>query len=341
MPGRVGVTQARPQSEFANALEWVLSLPGKIMRSSRIVLVQDEDIAERLLPEVGFEGDDLVSCHVADGARIWSDFRLREEGYGALVIAANGMAPGDLSRTVQRLQELGNYRNLALLGLPLAQAGWKRLDRIEDVLTALGQQVGEDDRADDSLLRQVTNLSMELMTEAAASDFRLSATAAYAMLVEERLNDLAIRPIPGFQSLADFTQRRFLPAVRTCAAHRRRQETLAQRAAQFVSLFRSRVQTRIENQNARLLHSMEESISTQLRMQQLVEGLSVVALSYYALSLLHYLLAGLEHAFHGVPEVVILALLTPLVVAGMWLAVHRLKRRILGGAEPSGPGDRP
>lgn len=320
--------------DVARALDWMLDLPGKVVRATRIAVVGDEAAARALLPRFAFEENDLVSCHVGagegGGARIWSDFHLRYDGFGAVLVAANGMPASDLSRTVQRLQELGNYRNLALLGLPVAQRGWKVLDGIERELAALGQRVSSDDVTDDALLQEVTGLSMELMTEAAASDFRMSATEAYARLVEERLEDLAIRPCPGFLSLGDFTQRRFLPAIRTCAAHRRREDKLAQRTAQFISLFRSRVETRIENQNGRLLHSMEQSISTQLRLQQLVEGLSVVALSYYLIGLIGYVLKGVEKELPNVSAGLVTAILVPFVVLATWLAIHRMKARIFG-----------
>ena len=315
--------------DVAAALRWMMALPGKVVRATRMAIVSDEEAARALLPRFAFEQSDLVSCHVGGGARIWSDFHLREDGFGAVLVAANALRAGDLSRTVQRLQELGNYRNLALLGLPVAQRGWKVLDRVERELAALGERVGSCDVTDDALLREVTGLSMQLMTEAASSDFRMSATEAYARLVEERLEDLSIRPCPGFPSLADFTQRRFLPAVRTCAAHRRREQTLARRTAQFISLFRTRVETRIENQNGRLLHSMEKSITAQLRLQQLVEGLSVVALSYYGIGLLAYMLKGLEKTPLHLPASIVVGGLTPVVVLAMWLVIHRLKKRIL------------
>lgn len=327
--GRAGVGANDDDPRLATALADMGALPGKIMRATRITIVTDETAALALLPGFAFEAQDLVSCHVGGGARIWSDFRLREDGYGAVLVAANGMASGDLSRTVQRLQELGNYRNLALLGLPVAQRGWQVLDAVERKLATLSEAIAGADLTDDALLDEVTALSLDLMTEAAGSDFRLSATEAYATLVEERLGELAIVPIAGCPSLADFTQRRFLPAIRTCAAHRRRQETLAQRSAQFISLFRTRVETRIENQNARLLRSMEGAITTQLRLQQLVEGLSVVALSYYGIGLLSYMLKGLEKTAWHLPATMTIAVLTPLVVLAMWLAIHRLKRRIL------------
>lgn len=313
---------------------WAGRLPGKVIRSTHVLLVSDEAEAAAILPRIGFAEDDLVSCYIGSGAaraaRIWSDFRLREPGFGAVLVAANGMPPGDLTRTVQRLQELGNYRNLALLGLPVAREGWKALDRIEAMLGALIRNVARPDVSDDELLEEVSSLSMELISHATDCDYRMSATEAYARIVEERLADLNIRPCAGHLSLADFTQRRFLPAVRTCAAHRRRAEQLAQRTTQFVSLFRTRIDTRIENQNGRLLASMEHSASRQLRLQQLVEGLSVVAVSYYTLALLGKLLEGIEDYAPGVDVHLVTALMVPVVLALVWAALHHMKKRILG-----------
>lgn len=328
-----GGAAARPA--LTDALAWAGSLPGKVIRASRVLLVEDEAAALALLPELGFAADDLVTCHIGDApgekqARIWSDFRLREDGFGVILAAACGMAPGAFSRTLQRLQELGNYRNLALLGLPVAREGWRALDRIEAMLGETNRAVARPEVTDDDLLEDVTRLSMELVAQASASDFRMSATAAYATIVEERLAELNIAAIPGQVSLADFTQRRFLPAVRTCAAHRRRAEQLSQRTSQALALLRVRIETRIENQNGLLLASMERSASRQLRLQQLVEGLSVVAVSYYALGLIAKMLEGLEELSPRIHAHVATAALAPLVLAGVWLAIHRMKRRILG-----------
>jgi len=68
-----------------------------------------------------------------------------------------------------------------------------------------------------------------------------------------------------------------------------------------------------------------------LRLQQLVEGLSVVALSYYCVGLLGYMLKGAEDVFPRVPAPAMLGLITPLVVFAVWRAVHHLKERLLGG----------
>ena len=314
-------------------LAWAEAMPGEVIRATRITIVADEATAEQILPSMACSEPELVSCHIGPQAgqmRIWTDFRLRKDRYGRLLVAANGMSPPDLSRAVQRVQELGNYRNLALLGLPMAQGCWARLDAVEAAMGTLAGDVARPDITDDALLDRVSAQSLELMAITTTSGYRMSATAAYAQIVEERLAELAPRPIAGFLSLGDFTQRRLLPAVRTCAAHVRRETELGARADRFAALLRTRIETRIENQNARLLQSIEASAVMQLRLQQLVEGLSVVALSYYCVGLLGYVLKGAEDVFPKVPAPALLGVITPLVVFAVWRGVHHLKARLLG-----------
>jgi len=109
---------------------------------------------------------------------------------------------------------------------------------------------------DDDLLLALSRQTEQLVSIAAETDFRMSATAAYAVIVAERLEELQVQPISGFQSLADFTSRRFNPAVRTCAALTQRLALLNGRASQFTNLLRTRIETHIENQNGRLLASI-------------------------------------------------------------------------------------
>lgn len=315
---------------LASALGWAESQTGEVIRATRIHLAPNERAAKRLVARLDYLETDLVSCEIGKGVRIWSDFRIGADGLGAVVVAANGTSPGDLSRLVQRLQELGNYRNLALLGFPVAQAHWHELDRIEAALHDLAVDVTRTEIGDDALLERVTALSLELMKISAGSSYRMSATTAYAQLARERLSELAVVPLAGFPSLADFNARRLLPAVRTCSAHDRRCAELSERAARFAALLRTRIETRIEGQNAQLLKSMEQSASLQLRLQQLVEGLSVVALSYYLIGLNVYLLKGAEGYGLHLPVAALTALLVPATLLGTWWVLRRMKRRLLG-----------
>lgn len=323
-------------SPLSHALDWMAGLPGMVIRATRISVVADDRTAEDLLPQFAFIPGELVSCHVGHNltgrARLWSDFRLGSGRFGRLLVAANGTVPSDLSRVIQSMQELGNYRNLALLGLPEARAGWRELDRIERELVELSGEVARPEVSDEAMLERVCALSLAIMSLATSTNYRMSATQAYATLVDERLAELAPESVPGYQSLADFTRRRLQPAVRTCAAHVKREEDLASRAEAFVSLLRTRVETRMEEQNARSLEATRRSVDLQVRIQQLVEGLSVVALTYYIVGLLGYVLKGLEHTRTRFDAAATLALLTPVVLVAVTLILLRIKRSLFADA---------
>ena len=322
--------------ELEASVEWAEGLPGEVVRATKIWIVADEHEAAAQIAQLSFDPLQLVSCTIGDGARIWSDFRIRDDGYGCLVVAANGLGQGDLTRAVQRLQELGNYRNLALLGLPVAREAWPRLDKAEDDLRSLGDELARTDVRDDELLERLCRVSLGLAALAAATGYRMSATAAYAQLVEERLAELRPEPIAGYPSLFDFTQRRFLPAVRTCSTFAGRERELTRRTAHVTSLLRTRIETRIENQNARMLGALNHSAKMQLRLQHLVEGFSVVAVSYYTVSLLRLFLAevGARAPSRFAHPIKVAAV--PIVIGLVFIGLRHLRRRALR-EPPVGP----
>lgn len=320
---------------LGEALAWAEALPGEIVRSTRIWLAaSDEEVEATVLPRLQVNADELVSSRIGGRMRMWSDFRLKEDGFGRLVVAANGADRRDVTRQLQRLQDLGNYRNRALLGLPLARQYWPRLDAVELRLRALADRIAGAEERDDTILEGLSALALDLATIDTAMSFRMDATEAYGRLVEERLEQLDEQPIEGFMSLAEFTQRRFRPAMATCAAARGRVERLAGRAEQISSLLRARIETRIENQNGQLLRSMERSISMQVRLQQLVEGLSVVALSYYFIGLVAFALGALPDGRLGVADEVVIGVIVVPVVLVVWAITRTLKNRLL--ANPRG-----
>ena len=326
---------APAESTAAAAMDWANALPGRVICATKALVLANEAEAERVIDRLDFERGETVSCHLSGGPRMWSDFRLKDDGFGEVVVAANNANARDLTRIVQRLQELGNYRNRALLGLPAAQSAWPRLDAAEARLTDLAERVAADTETDDALMEKLSALSSELSAISTATNYRLSATAAYAKLVEERLAQLNVGKIESYASLIDFTQRRFLPAQRTCAAVTERERQLSERADHLTSLLRARISTRIENQNGRLLRSMERSATMQLRLQQLVEGLSVVALSYYLVGLLGYVLHGFAARDAGFDVDLVLAIMVLPIVLAVWLALKGAKTRLLGEkAEP-------
>ncbi len=197
---------------------WIDDLPGTIFRGTEI------DVLDRNTPEPSeevlsrlFSQTDLVSCEVNSGeARVWSDFRLHKESIGRLLIHDRGLVGRDTSRLVQRLQDLGNYRKIALLGLPLAQSYTPRVSELERRLAHLSSEIAGSREKDEELLEELSALTAELSKISAETSYRMSATRAYANIVSDRLGELDVRRVRGFQTLTDFTERRLTPAVRTC-----------------------------------------------------------------------------------------------------------------------------
>jgi uncharacterized membrane-anchored protein len=241
-----------------------------------------------------------------------------------LLIADRGLMGDEPAQLVQRLQELGNYRNMALLGLPVAQGLAPELSSLESRLTELTHAVSDGVSSGDKLLSELTYLAAELARLMAETRYRMSATRAYAELSIDRLHSLKVAPVRGYQTLSDFTERRLVPAMRTSTSFADRLEDLSQRVAWTSSLLRTRVDTTLAIQNRDLLASMNRRATTQLRLQQTVEGLSVVAITYYLIGLISY-------AFNALPQIDharAVGIAVPLVLISVALILRRVRRRL-------------
>jgi uncharacterized membrane-anchored protein len=131
----------------------------------------------------------------------------------------------------------------------------------------------------------------------------------------------------GRQTFAEFMMRRYEPAMRTVNATQGRLQSLADRAIRAGDLLRTRVDVERSAQNQMLLESMDRRADLQLRLQHTVEGLSVVAISYYAVSLATYLLYPVATALEMSKGALASAVTLP-VVALVWLLVRRIRRKI-------------
>jgi uncharacterized membrane-anchored protein len=274
-----------------------------------------------------FNIDEVVCCDVIEArARIWSNFQVHSDGFGRLLIEDRGLASGgETARLVQRLQELGNYRNMALLGLPVAQSLVSELSNMEANLAALTHETAQGNANDDQLFNNLSGLSAELGRLVASTRYRMSATSAYAQLAADRLRDLRPSEVGGYQTLTDFIERRLTPAVRTCQSFSKRLDDLSQRAALSSSLIRTRIETTLARQSRDLLESMNQRTKLQVRLQQTVEGLSVLAISYYALGILGYIGKAVDH-FWRLNLSIDLGIAAPVVVAAVWYSVRALRK---------------
>jgi uncharacterized membrane-anchored protein len=311
--------------------DWLAGLPGSRLVAIHVAVERAEssgaveDLARHFDPE--FVAGSAMS---GGGAEAWTDFRIHEDGYGRILVRDRALKPRQAGRLVQRLLEIETYRMMALLALPLAREvapSISAADRELVAITAAMHNLGGlgDERR---LLGKLTGLAAEVERITAQSSYRFGAARAYDALVQRRIDELREHRIEGVQTVAEFMDRRLAPAMRTCAATAERLEAIAARLQRAGDLLRSRVDIALEAQNQALLASMDRRARIQLRLQATVEGLSVAAISYYVVGLVGYAAKALEKG--GVPLSPELAtgVAIPIVIAGVWLLVRRVRRHI-------------
>jgi len=311
--------------------DWLAAAPGMRLTS---VLIRVEPMPETeaaLLARVDewFVPESLAVSRVVDGAAVVAgDFRIDPAGHMRFaVFVAPGTGPRRVGRIVQRLCEIETYRAMSMLGLMRSRELSGRLNALDPKLAALVSGLDDAEPAPEAALHELLTISAELESLAVQFSFRFGATAAYEAIVSQRIEVLREVRIEGRQTFGEFMMRRYDPAMRTVKSAESRLAAMAERAERAAELLRTRVDVERSAQNQRLLESMDRRADLALRLQHTVEGLSVVAISYYAVSLASYLLKPMAHALHIGPEA-LLAGLVPVVVLGVWWMVRRIRNRL-------------
>ncbi len=313
--------------------DWLAALPGPVVAACHLVLERGGPPDPARIDAL-FEGHRVRASRVmGDAAVVCTDWRPHGDGFGRFHVSDLGLDPHRAGRLVQRLVEIDTYRMMALLGLPLARRVAPRLTEAERRLAVLTARIGEaqglaDERA---LLEELFDLATGIERQVAETAFRFGGTRAYHQLVRDRLRELREERFEPFQPLGQFLARRFEPAMRTCGSAAERLEGLSRRISRAADLVRTRVDLELQEQNRALLASMERRAALQLRLQETVEGLSVVVLSYYLVGLAAYLVKGIGPWLGLAPKAQppLVAAFVPLAVAAVWLGLRRLRRRIV------------
>ncbi|MEM7319953.1 MAG: DUF3422 domain-containing protein, partial [Pseudomonadota bacterium] len=236
-----------------------------------------------------------------------------------------GTSERRIGRIVQRLCEIETYKAMSMLGFARVKSLAPQLGALDARLTDLMVKMTNENAGAEETLPQLLATSAELESMAARSEFRFGATGAYVAIVNQRIAVLRERRFQGGQNFADFMTRRYDPAMRTVKSTEKRLQSLSDRAIRASELLRTRVDVERSAQNQALLESMDRRADLALRLQHTVEGLSVVAISYYAVSLAGYLLYPLTR--FGISKGTLIALVTLPVVAGIWFAIRRIHRQ--------------
>ncbi len=309
--------------------DWLMSSPGQRVTSILMRVVSrpdDAQIRAHLLD--WFEPESLAVAGVLDGAAICaSDFRIDPAGHMRFALfVSDGTGNRRTGRVIQRLCEIETYKAMSMLGFARVKTLMPRIGELDKRLSELMVEMTDGGKHPDDLLPDLLTTSTELETLSARCAFRFGATGAYEAIVNQRIEVLREERFQGGQSFADFMMRRYDPAIRTVKSTEKRLQTLSDRAIRAGDLLRTRVDVERSAQNQALLESMDRRADLALRLQHTVEGLSVVAISYYAVSLVSYLLYPLTSA--GLSKGTLTALITLPVILAVWFAVRRIRKRL-------------
>lgn len=312
--------------------DWLATLPGEALVAIHVA-VEDRRGGARELVELAplFSGNTVAGSVVAGGAaKAWTDFRLHDDGFSRLLVEDLDLRVRQVGRLVQRLVEIETYRMLALMAFPEARRYGRVVTRIDEELAALTQQVTGLSNLEDEqrLLLELSRLAAEVERIAAATDYRFSAARAYYALVTRRISELREERVQGIQTFNEFMERRLAPAMRTCESVSERLGALSDRVGRTGSLLRARVNLALEQQNRDLLESMNRRARLQLRLQETVEGLSVVVLSYYSVGLVGYAAKAIKAGGVAIDTDLVTGLSIPFVIAAVFGGVRCLKKRL-------------
>jgi len=307
---------------------WRQAAPGEVVTASMVHICEStgpdlQDIEKYL------EKESLAVASVLDkDAVIASDFRIDGQGFVRFMVFADPKTgPRRTGRIVQRMFEIETYRAMSMLSLPSAREVGANLARIGPELSNVVAGLAQDVTDNDENLGRLLEISADLENLTAQNTARFSAAEAYSAIVNQRISVLRENRYMGRQTFSEFMMRRYEPAIRTCASTAHRLGGMTRQAARAGDMLRTRTDVARAEQNQEILARMDERAAQQLNLQKTVEGLSVVAVSYYAVNLVAYLLAPFAGTL-GISKVFLTGLITLPVVLLVWLVIRRIRNHI-------------
>lgn len=312
--------------------DWLRQLPGQMIAAFHLIVDDQQLDYSPVSLSRYFEGHSVIVSDVYDRkAQIFSAFKLHGDGHGRFIIRNTGLNNSQMGQLARRIMDLETYRLLALIALPTAK---KIAPQLLDMDRQLAQILNvvtdrERTRSERDLLEKLTNVEAQLETYRAETNHRFSATRAYHQLVRERLEGIKEEHVEGYLSAGEIIGRRLDPALRTCESVQTWMDDLSKRVERASDLMRTRVNLNLQEQNRSQLTAMNRRSRLQFRLQETVEGLSIAAISYYAIGLLSYLFSGLPLKQWGIDKSVLLASSIPIVLVTIWFITRRIKRRLI------------
>jgi uncharacterized membrane-anchored protein len=283
-----------------------------------------------------FNGNTVLGSFILSSkkAQLWTDLQLDQDGFISFFIPHDVLGSRQLGRIARGLAEAETYRMVAMVSFPVAKGLSLPLREAESELAAVSEKIsklqaesGVNTDKDGIFLEELSRLASRIEQWISGYGLRFTAAEAYSQLLSKNLHELNETSIPGVQTLSEFMDRRFQPAMGTCIWTQRRLRELSDRISRTTQTLRTRIEFVNEQQTQKLLASMDQRARLQLRLQETVESLSVLVLTYYAVGLLVYMAKGGKEAGLAIHPEIIAAIAAPMIAVAFLLISRRRRRK--------------
>ncbi|WP_305909341.1 DUF3422 domain-containing protein [Methylomarinum sp. Ch1-1] len=311
-------------------VDWMAQLVGKVIVAAHAAIIPASETTDDIEAMAHFfAGNALIGAKVSGGAaQAYTDFRIHIDGFSRFLIVDDHLKNAQAGRLLQRLFEIEVYRVMALLAFPIARKLTPVLIKADHQLIAITAAMAEAGCDDGKLLDELTTLAAEVENHISCNHYRFGAASAYYNLVNQRIEDLREKRIQGLQTFSEFMGRRLEPAINTCQSTAKRFNLLSERISNAGELLRTRVDISIERQNQDLLKSVSTHAKMQVRLQGTVEGVSIFAITSYAVSLIGSIAQAMKSADWDVNPPLVIGISIPFVLTVVAIGVRRIHKLI-------------
>ena len=215
------------------------------------------------------------------------------------------LAP-QLARVIDAIVAIENYTHLILLPY---QAFSRSVDQVHEFEQRHLYQRGVittqlDPATPETLQRWLTVLTQDFLNVSRLAEsmrYKLSASVPYDRIIRENLKGLQEHPLPWGRLLSDYIYGKITGVVDGYQQLLPRINALEQDFEATISVIRTKVELllqgqnlALQDQNLKLLASVDKTTKSQAILQHTVEGLSVIVIAYYLSGLANYIFKALH-----------------------------------------------
>src|SRR6202162_1230441 len=249
-----------------------------------------------------FQGPELFASQVFEGAaEVYTDFQPTEKSHVRFLISS-GNSPHFQEKVdllVESVTFLENYSRLILLPMDEFNEYMDQVFNLEKEQVEKREEIssGLETAGPKQLKEWLVLLTRGLARINRIGDrvrYNLASAFPYDSILRVTLYELGEVPIKGHSTLVVSVNRSIRGIADGYQRLIERVDALHKSVEGAVAVLRARVEMAMEEQNLVLLQSVDQTTKNQVHLQQTVEGLSVIVLTYYITGISNYFFKSLE-----------------------------------------------